>query len=99
MGWKATILGISASLAIAALSAAPASACPCPKQKMIEMYGTAAAYGPKVAPAQKPAREPAAITVSDLADAHGGKDPVTTSTPASDQVTASFQQILAAAPY
>ncbi|WP_374369440.1 hypothetical protein [Dongia sp.] len=97
MDWKVAFLGIGATLAVAGLSAAPAAACPCPKQKMIEMYGTVSAYGPKVTQTQKSTQEAATLTVSDLAEA--AKPQMALPTPASDQVTASFQQILAADPY
>jgi hypothetical protein len=102
MDWKGLVLGCGAAAFLAGPLAAPAAACPCPKQKMIEMYGTVSAYGPKVGQVTKPHETPPALTAADLVDARGPVVPkgwARLSTPASDQVTASFQQVLAADPY
>ena len=75
------IPGFVVGIVLLGALAAPAAACPCPKQKMIEMHGTVSMYGPGTSPrlglaAQQAALEPMAALPVVL--------PLVT--PASDQV-------------
>ncbi|MBL8709819.1 MAG: hypothetical protein JNL25_11535 [Rhodospirillaceae bacterium] len=76
-----SIPGLVVGIVLLGAGTAPAAACPCPKQKMIEMHGTVSMYGPSNSPrlglaAQQAATKPVSVLPVVL--------PLVT--PASDQV-------------